>query len=106
MYTEILQWSVHRDISVILGGGGGGGGGTGPPTFPHYIATLLFPAIPVIQYYGVLSVSKVLIQNLCCQNVLELISEHVKVKKFPGEHASDLVDYAHHPTRSSECTLV
>ena len=25
---------------------------------------------------------------LCCQNAPELISEHVNVKKFPGEHAS------------------
>ena len=38
-------------------GGGGGGGPAGaqplPPTFPHYFATnatLLLPAIPVIQY--------------------------------------------------------
>ena len=54
---------VHRHH---LGGGGGGGGGGlqghRPPTFPHYVTsnpTLLFPAIPEIQYCCVQSILKV-----------------------------------------------
>ena len=43
MYTEIIQWSVHRDIGVILGGPPGAQPPPSPPppppTFPHYIAT-------------------------------------------------------------------
>ena len=54
--VTVATAGMHRHH---LGGGGGGGGGglwgTGPPpTFPHYFATnatLLLPAIPVIQYF-------------------------------------------------------